>query len=84
MWSATPSGCATVKPGRPASTSASSATAPTKSTPHAAALAAGGQDDGGAGPRPHFGPGYYAGNVTDLDDNRIEFVHKAWNPTRPA
>jgi hypothetical protein len=43
------------------------------------ALAAGGQDDGGAGPRPHFGPGYYAANVTDFDGNRLEFVNKSVN-----
>ncbi|WP_067671663.1 VOC family protein [Nocardia miyunensis] len=51
---------------------------------YAAALAAGGRDDGGAGPRPHFGPGYYAANVTDFDGNRLEFVNKSWNPKRPA
>ncbi|KAG0055002.1 hypothetical protein BGZ83_009877 [Gryganskiella cystojenkinii] len=51
---------------------------------HAAALAAGGQDDGGAGPRLHFGPGYYAGNVIDFDGNRLEFVNKHMNPPRPA
>lgn len=49
---------------------------------YAAALAAGGQDDGGAGPRPNFGPGYYAANVTDFDGNRLEFVNKSWNPKR--
>jgi catechol 2,3-dioxygenase-like lactoylglutathione lyase family enzyme len=51
---------------------------------YAAALAAGGQDDGGVGPRPYFGPGYYAANVTDFDGNRLEFVNKSWNPKRSA
>jgi catechol 2,3-dioxygenase-like lactoylglutathione lyase family enzyme len=51
---------------------------------YAAALAAGGHDDGGAGPRPYFGPGYYAANVTDLDGNRLEFVNKSANPRRSA
>ena len=51
---------------------------------YAAALAAGGHDDGGAGPRPYFGPGYYAANVTDFDGNRLEFVNKSWNPKRSA
>ncbi|MFE1986891.1 VOC family protein [Streptomyces mirabilis] len=51
---------------------------------YAAALAAGGHDDGGSGPRPHFGPGYYAANVTDLDGNRLEIVNKTINPQRPA
>jgi hypothetical protein len=23
--------------------------------------------------------GYYAANVADVDGNRLEFVHKAWN-----
>ena len=49
---------------------------------YAAALAAGGQDDGGAGPRPYFGAGYYAANITDFDGNRLEFVNKSWNPKR--
>jgi hypothetical protein len=25
---------------------------------------------------------YYAANVADFDGNRLEFVHKAWNPKR--
>jgi catechol 2,3-dioxygenase-like lactoylglutathione lyase family enzyme len=50
---------------------------------YAAALAAGGKDDGGPSLRAHFGPGYYAANILDLDDNRIEFVNKSWNPKRP-
>jgi catechol 2,3-dioxygenase-like lactoylglutathione lyase family enzyme len=49
-----------------------------------AALASGGEDDGGAGPRPYFGDGYYAANVRDLDGNRLEFVNKSWNPHRPG
>jgi catechol 2,3-dioxygenase-like lactoylglutathione lyase family enzyme len=51
---------------------------------YAAALGAGGTDDGGAGPRPYFGDGYYAANVMDFDGNRLEFVNKSWNPKRPA
>lgn len=52
---------------------------------YAAALSAGGRDDGPPAPRMHFGgPGYYAANVVDLDDNRLEFVTKAGNPKRPA
>jgi catechol 2,3-dioxygenase-like lactoylglutathione lyase family enzyme len=41
---------------------------------HAAALAAGGADDGKPGLRPHHGDGYYAAFVRDLDGNRIEAV----------
>jgi hypothetical protein len=29
-----------------------------------------------------FARGYYAANVADFDGNRLEFVHKAWNPKR--
>lgn len=51
---------------------------------YAAALQAGGRDDGAPGPRMHFGgSGYYAANVLDLDDNRLEFVHKAGSPAQP-
>lgn len=39
---------------------------------HAAALAAGGQDDGVPGPRPDYGPEYYGAFVRDLDGNKIE------------
>ena len=39
---------------------------------HAAALAAGGTDNGKPGPRPNYGPGYYAGFVHDPDGNNIE------------
>jgi catechol 2,3-dioxygenase-like lactoylglutathione lyase family enzyme len=41
---------------------------------HAAALAAGGTDNGPPGPRPHYGPGYYAAFVHDPDGANIEAV----------
>jgi catechol 2,3-dioxygenase-like lactoylglutathione lyase family enzyme len=41
---------------------------------HAAALAAGGTDDGPPGLRPHFGKNYYAAFIRDPDGNRIEAV----------
>lgn len=41
---------------------------------HAAALAAGGTDDGAPGLRPHHGEGYYAAFIRDPDGNRIEAV----------
>jgi catechol 2,3-dioxygenase-like lactoylglutathione lyase family enzyme len=41
---------------------------------HAAAVAAGGQDNGAPGPRPYH-PGYYAAFVLDPDGNNIEVVH---------
>ncbi|GAB2549225.1 VOC family protein [Nocardia heshunensis] len=47
---------------------------------YAAALAAGGVDEGPPADRTYFAPGYYAANVADRDGNRLEFVHKAWWP----
>ncbi len=41
---------------------------------HAAALAAGGKDNGTPGPRPHYGPSYYAAFVLDPDGHNIEAV----------
>jgi catechol 2,3-dioxygenase-like lactoylglutathione lyase family enzyme len=41
---------------------------------HAAALGAGGQDDGTPGLRPQYGPRYYAAYVLDPDGLRIEVV----------
>ncbi len=41
---------------------------------HAAALAAGGTDDGTPGLRPQHGDGYYAAFIRDPDGNRIEAV----------
>ena len=41
---------------------------------HAAALAAGGTDNGAAGPRPIYHPNYYGAFVLDLDGNNIEAV----------
>src|SRR4051794_26679368 len=39
---------------------------------HAAALAAGGADNGGPGIRPHYHPHYYGAFVHDLDGNNAE------------
>jgi catechol 2,3-dioxygenase-like lactoylglutathione lyase family enzyme len=41
---------------------------------HAAALAAGGKDNGKPGPRPDYGPRYYAAFVKDTEGNNIEVV----------
>jgi len=41
---------------------------------HEAALANGGQDNGGPGLRPHYGPDYFAAFVIDPDGYRIEAV----------
>jgi catechol 2,3-dioxygenase-like lactoylglutathione lyase family enzyme len=44
---------------------------------HATALRHGARDNGSPGPRPHYGAGYYAAFIIDLDGHRIEAVHKA-------
>lgn len=49
---------------------------------HAAALAAGGSDNGGPGERSQYHPGYYAAFVLDPDGNNIEAV--IHGPTRSA
>ncbi len=41
---------------------------------HAAALAAGGVDEGAPGIREHYDPGYYAAFVRDPDGHRLEAV----------
>jgi catechol 2,3-dioxygenase-like lactoylglutathione lyase family enzyme len=48
---------------------------------HAAALAAGGRDDGAPGLRPQYHADYYGGFVLDSDGHRIEAVCHA--PTSP-
>lgn len=50
-------------------------TAPTRASVdafHAAALAAGGSDNGAPGLREAYGPGYYAAFVVDPDGYRLE------------
>jgi len=41
---------------------------------HAAAMQSGGRDNGAPGPRPHYGPDYYAAFVCDPDGANIEAV----------
>ena len=41
---------------------------------HAAALAAGGRDNGAPGLRPHYHPSYYGAFVLDPDGNNVEAV----------
>ena len=44
---------------------------------HAAALRIGGRDNGAPGPRPDYGPHYYAAFLVDPDGHRIEAVINA-------
>jgi len=48
---------------------------------HAAAIAAGGRDNGAPGPRPQYHPGYYGAFVLDPDGNNVEAVCHV--PDRP-
>ena len=41
---------------------------------HAAALDAGGVDNGAPGLRPRYHPNYYGGYVFDLDEHNVEAV----------
>ncbi len=45
---------------------------------HAAALAAGGRDNGGPGIRAHYHPGYYGAFALDPDGHNIEAVFQEW------
>ena len=47
---------------------------------HAAALNHGATDDGAPGLREHYGPGYYAAFIVDLDGHRIEAVINEHRP----
>ena len=42
---------------------------------YAAALEAGGRDNGAPGPRPEYSAGYYGAFVLDPDGNNVEAVH---------
>lgn len=43
---------------------------------YAAAIAAGGTDEGAPGPRPNYTPDYYGAYVRDLDGNKIHFCRR--------
>ena len=45
---------------------------------HAAALEAGGRDNGAPGPRPEYHGGYYGAYVFDPDANNVEAVHHTY------
>jgi catechol 2,3-dioxygenase-like lactoylglutathione lyase family enzyme len=45
---------------------------------YAAALAAGGTDNGAPGTRLYYDPRYYAANVLDPDGYSLEFTYKSW------
>jgi catechol 2,3-dioxygenase-like lactoylglutathione lyase family enzyme len=44
---------------------------------HAAALAHGGSDEGAPGPRPNYGPEWYAAYVRDPSGNKLGVVHRS-------
>lgn len=43
---------------------------------HASGLAHGGTDEGGPGPRPHYGEGYFGAYLRDPDGNKVHIVHR--------
>lgn len=47
---------------------------------YAAAIGAGGRDNGAPGPRQHYHPGYYGAFVFDPDGNNIEAVFHTYAP----
>ena len=51
---------------------------------HAAAVSAGGKDEGAPGPRPEYTPEYYGAFVRDLDGNKIEAVFFDMSMSKPA
>ena len=51
---------------------------------HAAALAAGGRDNGVPGPRPHYQAHYYGAFVLDFDGHNIEVVCHEPIPAPPG
>jgi catechol 2,3-dioxygenase-like lactoylglutathione lyase family enzyme len=51
---------------------------------YAAAMRAGGEDNGAPGPRPDYGPSYYAAFVRDPEGNNIEVVCYAKASARSA
>jgi hypothetical protein len=49
---------------------------------HAAGLASGGSDDGSPGPRPAYGPDYFAAYMRDPDGLRVEVVSRGGDEGR--
>jgi hypothetical protein len=46
-------------------------------------MAAGATDNGKPSARLYYDPRYYAGNVFDPDNYRLEFVFKSWQRPKP-
>jgi len=68
-----------VRPGEPAAGIHVAFAAPDTDTVdafYAAAIGAGGEDNGPPGLRPNYHPGYYGAFVRDPDGNNVEAVHR--------
>ena len=57
-------------------------TRPAVDAAYAAAMAAGGKDEGKPGLRPHYHPNYYGAFVFDPDGNNVEAVCHDFEPAR--
>jgi catechol 2,3-dioxygenase-like lactoylglutathione lyase family enzyme len=68
------------EPGKPLHVALAAPDRPAVDAFHAAALGAGGRDNGGPGLRPHYHEHYYAAFVLDPDGNNVEAVCHAPAP----
>lgn len=84
LWLCAPFDGQPARPGNGAMLAFAAADAATVDAFHAAGLAAGGQDEGAPGHRPHYGPGFYAAYLRDPDGNKLACVCHRWpGPAAP-
>lgn len=74
FWVLTPFDGGPARPGNGGTLAFEAATRAEVDAFHAAALAAGGSDEGGPGLRPHYHPDYYGAYARDPDGNKIACV----------
>jgi catechol 2,3-dioxygenase-like lactoylglutathione lyase family enzyme len=79
MWVCKPFDGAPMTPGNGTMVAFPAASAAAVDAFHAAALGLGGADEGAPGPRPHYGPHFYAAYVRDPDGNKLACVCYTWN-----
>ena len=74
LWLCTPFDGAAPTPGNGNMLGFAAATTGVVDAFHAAAMAHGGRDEGAPGPRPHYGPDWYAAYLRDPDGNKLAIV----------